>query len=113
MLRDQVVLMENPGLTISYPLVTFLTQLSSSLSPRALSHFTLAQKLWATGQNPEDCQKILWPILRKFGTLKEAALSWMEKELDMLSNFETIEVKPLPPGTSVQLAELIALTRAL
>ena len=30
-----------------------------------------------------------------------------------VSNFETIEAKPLPPGTSAQLAELIALTRAL
>ena len=29
------------------------------------------------------------------------------------SNFETIEAKPLPPGTSAQLAELIALTQAL
>ena len=29
------------------------------------------------------------------------------------SNFEIIEAKPLPPGTSAQLAELIALTRAL
>ena len=37
----------------------------------------------------------------------------MEKEeLDMQEspNFETIEAKPLPPGSSVQLAELIALT---
>ena len=31
----------------------------------------------------------------------------------MVSNFEIIEAKPLPPGTSAQLAELIALTRAL
>ena len=31
----------------------------------------------------------------------------------VLSNFETIEAKPLPPDTSVQLAELIALTQAL
>ena len=30
-----------------------------------------------------------------------------------VSNFETIEAKPLPPGTSAQLAELIAMTRAL
>ena len=30
-----------------------------------------------------------------------------------VSNFETIEAKPLPPGTSAQLAELIALTLAL
>ena len=31
----------------------------------------------------------------------------------VVSNFETIEARPLPPGTSAQLAELIALTRAL
>ena len=31
----------------------------------------------------------------------------------VVSNFETIEAKALPPGTSAQLAELIALTRAL
>ena len=31
----------------------------------------------------------------------------------VVSNFKTIEAKPLPPGTSAQLAELIALTRAL
>ena len=31
----------------------------------------------------------------------------------VISNFETIEAKPLPPGTSVQLAEFIALTQAL
>ena len=34
-------------------------------------------------------------------------------EYAVVSNFETIEAKPLPPGTSSQLAELIALTRAL
>ena len=33
-------------------------------------------------------------------------------EYTVVSNFETIEVKPLPPSTSAQLAELIALTRA-
>ena len=31
----------------------------------------------------------------------------------VVSNFETIEAKRLPPGTSAQLAELIALTQAL
>ena len=31
----------------------------------------------------------------------------------VVSNFETIEAKSLLPGTSAQLAELIALTRAL
>ena len=47
----------------------------------------------------------------------EAALSWIEKKKGagyaVVSNFETIEAKPLPPGTSAQLAELIALTPAL
>ena len=32
---------------------------------------------------------------------------------EVVSNFETIEAKSLPLGTSAQLAELIALTRAL
>ena len=31
----------------------------------------------------------------------------------VVSNFETIKAKPLPPGTSAQLAELIALIQAL
>ena len=31
----------------------------------------------------------------------------------VVSNFETLEAKPLPPGTSAQLAELIALTLVL
>ena len=31
----------------------------------------------------------------------------------VVSNFETIEANPLPPGTSAQIAELIALTQAL
>ena len=43
----------------------------------------------------------------------EAALSWMEKGYAVVSNFETIEAKRVPPGTSAQLAELIALTWAL
>ena len=47
----------------------------------------------------------------------EAALSWIEQKggagYAVVSNFETIEAKPLPPGTSAQLAGLIALARAL
>ena len=31
----------------------------------------------------------------------------------VISNFETLEAKPLLPGSSAQLAELIALTQAL
>ena len=37
----------------------------------------------------------------------------MEKGYAVVSNFETIEAKPFPPGTPAQLAGLIALTRAL
>ena len=43
----------------------------------------------------------------------EAALSSMKKKravYAVVSSFETIEAKPLPPGTSAQLAELTALT---
>ena len=46
----------------------------------------------------------------------EAALSWIEKEeprYAVISNFEIIEAKPLPPGTSAESPELIALTQAL
>ena len=45
----------------------------------------------------------------------EAALSWMEKRAGYaaVSNFQITEAKPLPPGTSAQLPELTALTRAL
>ena len=32
---------------------------------------------------------------------------------EVVCNFETIEAEPLPPGTSAQLAELIALTQPL
>ena len=54
----------------------FLIQLCSCLPLRARSPFTLAKKLWTIGQNPErDCQKTLWPILRKSGTPIETTLS--------------------------------------
>ena len=46
----------------------------------------------------------------------EAALSWMEKRrarYAVVSNFETIEAKPLLSGASAQLAELTAPTQAL
>ena len=78
-LRYPVMLMENPGLTI-YPCevinpATLLPTPEGSLPFHScletLDHWT----------NPErDCRKILWPILRKSGTLMAEALSWMEKE---------------------------------
>ena len=45
---------------------------------------------------------------------EQLCLGWKRRAgYAVVSNFETIEAKPLPPGTSAQLAELIALTRAL
>ena len=96
----------------------FLIQLCSCL-PWGLSPLSLLPRNFGPlDKNPKrDCQKILWPILRKSGTLMEI---WYSFVLDgkrraryaVVSNFETIEAKPLPPGTSSQLAELIVLTRA-
>ena len=41
------------------------------------------------------------------------ALDGKRARYAVVSNFETIEAKPFPPGTSAQLAELIALTQLL
>ena len=70
----QVVLMENPCLVISpcevfNPATLFPTaegSLPFLCCLETLDHWT---KFW------EGCQKILWPILRKSGTLMEAVLS--------------------------------------
>ena len=79
--KDPQILRNADGKSWLYPLVRFLTWPPICLPRRTLSPFTLAQKPWTTGQNHKrDCQKILWPILRKSDTLMEAALSWMEKE---------------------------------
>ena len=77
-LRYQVVLMENPGLTISPCEVlnpaTLLRILEGSLPFHScletLDHWTKPRE-----GLPEDPL-----ILRKSGTLMEAALSWMEKQ---------------------------------
>ena len=113
--RYQVVLMENPGLTI-FPCedlnpVTLLPTPEGSLSFHScletLDHWTkpwegLSEDLLT---NPEgiwytDGSSFVLDGNRRAG---EA----------IVSNFETTEAKPLPPGTSAQLAELIALIRAL
>ena len=82
-LRYQVVLMKNPGLTISPCEVlnsaTLLPTPEGSLPFQScqenLDHWTKHQE--GLSEDPLS-------ILRKTGTLMEAALSWMEKEeLDM------------------------------
>ena len=77
--RYQAVMMENPGLTISpFEVLNPATLLPTSEGYLLFQSCLETLDHWT---NPEsDCQKILWPILRKSGTLMEAALSCMEKE---------------------------------
>ena len=115
MLRYQVMLMENPGLIVSPCKVlnpaTLLPIPEGSLhfhscletldhwkkSPERLSEdpLTNPEEMWYT-----DGSSFVLEGKRRAG-------------YEVVSNFETIEAKPLPPGTSAQLAELIDLTQAL
>ena len=111
-LRYQAVLMENPGLSISpcevlnpatlppppegsLPFHSCLETLAHWTKPRGgLSEDPLT--------NPEeigytDGSSFVLDGKRRVGYA-------------VVSSFETTEAKPLPPGTSAQLAELIALT---
>ena len=111
-LRYQVVLMENPSLTISPCEVlnpaTFLPTPKGSLPfhscLKILGHWT---KPWEGLSedpltNPEEIR------------YTDEISGWKRRDrYAVVSNFETIEAKPLPPGNSAQLAELIALTWAL
>ena len=114
-LRYQVMLMENPGFTLSpcevlnpatllstpegsFPFHSCLETLDHWTKPReGLSEdpLTNPEEIWYTDGNSF--------ILDGKRRARYA----------VVSNFEIIEAKPLPPGTSAQLAELIALTRAL
>ena len=110
-LRYQVMLMENPGLTISPWEVlnpaTLLPIPESSLpfhsSLETLDHWTKSQEELSEDPltNPEE----IWYI-----DGSSFALDGKRARYAVVSSFEIIEAKPLPPGTSVQLAELIVLT---
>ena len=111
-LRYQVMLMENPGLTIppcevlnpatllptpegSLTFHTCLETLDHWIKPReGLSQdpLTNPEEIWYT-----DGSSFVLDGKRRAG-------------YEVVSNFETIEAKPLPPGILAQLAELIALT---
>ena len=113
-LRYQVVLMENLGLTISPCEVlnpaTLLPTPKGSLSFHScletLDHWTKPREgLSDSLTNPEE----IWYTEGSSFVLDGKRRAGYV----VVSNFETIEAKPLPPGTSAQLAELIALTRAL
>ena len=109
-LRYQVMLMENPGLTISpcevlnpaTLLPTPLSLLSRNLGPLDKTPRGVVRR---SSDNPEE----IWYTDRSSSVLDGKRRAGYA----VVSNFEIIESKPLPPGTSAQLAELIALTRAL
>ena len=108
-LRHQVLLMENPGLTV-FPCeflnpATLLPTLKGSLSFHScletLDHWTKPREKVAKDPltNPEE----IWYTDGSSCVLEGNRRAHM-------TNFETIEAKPLPPGISAQLAEFIALT---
>ena len=113
-LRYQVMLMENPGLTI-YPCevinpATLLPTPEGSLPfhfcLETLDHWTKPQEGLSEDPltNPEEI---------RYTDESSFLLDGKRARYAVVSNFETTEAKPLPPGTSAQLAELIALTWAL
>ena len=114
-LRYQVMLMENPGLTISPCEVlnsaTLLPAPEGSLPFHScletLDHWTNPREGLSEDSltNPEEIRYTDGSSFVLDGKRRAGYA--------VVSNFETIEAKPLPPGTSAQLAELIALTRVL
>ena len=111
-LRYQVVLMENPGLTISPHEVlnpaTLQPTPEGSLPfqscPETLDRWTKARE--GLSEDPLTNPEEIWYTDGSsfvLGGKRRARYA-------VVSNFETIEAKPLPLGTSAQLAELIALT---
>ena len=114
-LRYQVVLMENPGLAIPPCEVlnpaTLLPTPEGSLPFHSclgtLDHWTKPQE--GLSEDPLTNPEEIWYTDGSSFLLDGKRRA----KYAVVSNFETIEAKPLPPGTSAQLAELISLTRAL
>ena len=110
----QVTLMENPGLTISpcevlNPDTLLPTPKGSLPFPsclETLDHWTKPRE--GLSEDPLTNPEEIWYIDGNSFVLDGKRAGYA-----VVSNFETTEAKPLPPGTSAQLAELIALTRAL
>ena len=114
-LRYQVMLMENPGLTISpcevlNPATLLLTPESSlpfHSCLEILGHWTKPQE--GLSEDPLTNPEEIWYTDGSSFVIDGKRRAGYA----VVSNFEIIEAKPLPPGTSAQLAELIALTQAL
>ena len=111
-LRYQVVLMENPGLTISPCEVlnpaTLLPIPEGSLPFHScletLAHGTIPRE--GLSEDPLTNPEEIWYTEGSSFVLDGKRRAGYA----VVSNFETIEAKHLPPSTSAQLAELIALT---
>ena len=108
-LRYQVVLMENPGLTISpcevlNPATLLPTPEGSLLFHsclETLDHWTKPRE--GLSEDPLTNPEEIWYTDGSSFVLDGKRRAGYA----VVSNFETIEAKPLPPGTSAQLAELI------
>ena len=111
-LRYKVVLMENPGLTISpcevlnpatlLPTTKGFLPFHSCLE--TLDHWPKPQE--GLSEDPLTNPEEIW-----YSNGSSFVLDGERRAgYAVSSKFETIEAKPLPPGTSAQLAELIALT---
>ena len=111
-LRYLVELMENPGLTISPCEVLYLPAYPQGLSPLSLlpRNFGLLDKtLRGLVRRSSNQSEEIW-----YTDGSSFVLDGKRRARDaVVSNFETIKAKPLLLGTSAQLAELMALTRAL
>ena len=110
-LRYQVVLMENPGLTISpceiHNPATLLPTPEGSLPFHScletLDHWI---KPWeGLSEDPLTNLEEIWYTEGSSFVLDGKRRA----RYVVVSSFETVEAKPLPPGTSAQLAKLIAL----
>ena len=114
-LRYQVMLMENPGLTISPCEVlnpaTLLPTPEGSLPffscLETLDHWTKPRE--GLSEDPLTNPKEIWNIDGSSFVLDGKRRAGYA----VVSDFEVIEAKPLPLATSAQLAELISLIQAL
>ena len=109
------MLMENPGLTISPCEVlnpdtlvpTHEGSLPLHFCLETLDHWTKPQEGWS--EDPLTNPEKIW-----FTDGSSFVLDGKRRAgYAVVSNFDIIEAKPLPPGTSAQLFELLALTWAL
>ena len=113
--RYQVMLMENLGLTIS-PCEVLNPSTLLPTPKGSLPFHSCLETLDQYTQPQEGLSEDPLTYPEEIGYTDRSSFVLKGKKrarYAVVSNFEIIEAKPLPPGTSAQLAELIAVTRAL